>query len=458
MALRLAMPLIILAVLVGVGFLVLGNPPEMQRTGPPDGPQTVVETVTVAPRDYRVSVASYGTVQPRTQSRLVAQVGGQIVAIAPGFRPGGFFAEGDTLVTIDPRDYEADVKIAEAALMDALQAEAQESARSEQALTDWRRIGDPNESPSDLVLRKPQLQAAQARVISRRSALAKAQLALERTRVRAPFDGRVLTQLADRGQVVGMGTALAEVYATDYVEIRLPLRNADLPFIELPESGTAQGLPVKLWSELGEANVWEGRIVRTEGAIDETARQLHIVAQVSDPFGAASSHSTGGLGRRDAEVPGGTGEPGGSGTAGPDGGDGARSSGAARPDGMDGARSSDAARSDNMDGPWDSGTRRPLKIGEYVTAEITGRRLAGALVIPVETIYQNSYVYVVEDGELQRRPIEIAWQNGVDALVSAGVAAGDTLVITPLGQVTSGTPVRVANDGARKQRETRAGR
>ncbi len=402
MRLRRVMPVIILGALLGAGFLVLWNPPELERRGPPGGPQTVVETVIVTPRDYRVKIASYGTVQPRTRSTLVAQVSGQIVTIAPIFRPGGFFAEGDVLVTIDPRDYEADVKIAGAALMDALQAEAQETARSEQALVDWRRIGDPGEPPSDLVLRKPQLLAAQARVISARSSLAKAELALERTRVRAPFDGRVLTQLADRGQVVGTGTSLANVYATDYVEVRLPLRNTDLPFVDLPESGAAQLLPVKVRSELGAANVWEGRIVRTEGAIDETARQLHVVAQISDPFGAANSG------------------------------------------GANGARGNDA--------------RRPLKIGEYVTAEITGRRLPGALVIPGETIYQNSYVYTVAGGELERRHIEIAWQNGVDALVTGGLAPGDALVTTPLGQVTSGTPVRVAESGERGGKGTRVGR
>ncbi len=400
MLLRFVMPPIILGALLGAGFLVLWNPPELERRGPPGGPQTVVETLTVTPRDYRVRIDSYGTIQPRTRSALVAQVSGQIVTIATTFRPGGFFAEGDVLVTIDPRDYEADVKIAEAALMDALQAEAQESARSEQALIDWRRIGNPGEPPSDLVLRKPQLQAAQARVISARSALAKAELALERTRVRAPFDGRVLSQLADRGQVVGMGTALAEVYATDYVEVRLPLRNADLPFVDLPESGAAQLLPVKIRSELGETNVWEGRIVRTEGAIDETARQLHVVAQISDPFGAADSTGT--------------------------------------------------------DTPQEGDARRPLKIGEYVTAEITGRRLSRVLVVPGETIYQNSYVYTVVDGELERRPIEIAWQNGVDALVTAGLAPGDALVTTPLGQVTSGTRVLVAGRGERGRKRSNA--
>ena len=377
-------PLLILAILAGIGLLLLANPPELQRGGPPPGPQTVVETLTVLPQDYQIQVGSFGTVQPRTRSVLVAQVRGQIVAIQPSFRPGGFFSQGDILVTLDRRDYEADVKIAEAALMDALQAEAQEAARAEQARLDWRRLGAAEEAPTDLVLRKPQLQAARARVISARSALAKAELDLERTQVRAPFDGRVLAQQVDVGQVVTVGAALAEVFATDYVEVRLPLRNADLAFVNLPEATGSTPLPVTLHSSLGEPRSWRGQIVRTEGAIDETARQLHVVAQIDDPFGIA-----------EAQAP----ESGG----------------------------------------------RPLKIGEYVTAQVTGKRVPNALVIPSEAIYQNAYVYVVEQGRLQRRPIEIAWQNGVDSLVAAGLAAGDALVMTPLGQVVSGTAVRIAN-------------
>ena len=385
---------------MGLGFLLLVNPPDMERGGPPQGPQTVVETRTVEPRDYRIRIGSFGTVQPRTRSALVAQVRGQIVAIQPSFRPGGFFSRGDALVTIDPRDYEADVKIAQAALMDALQAKAQEAARSEQALVDWQRLGEAGEAPTDLVLRKPQLEAARARVISARSALAKAELDLERTQVRAPFDGRVLAQRVDVGQVVTVGAALAEVFATDYVEVRLPLRNADLAFVDLPEASGAAPLPVTLHSNLGEAKSWPGQIVRTEGAIDETARQLHVVAQITDPFGLAVGEA----------------------------------SGAGAP------------------------PERPLKIGEYVTAEITGKRVAGALVIPSEAVYQNAYVYVVEQGRLQRRPIEIAWQNGVDSLVASGLAPGDALVMTPLGQVISGTAVRIANrSGGSASRERGTG-
>ena len=125
-----------------------------------------------------------------------------------------------------------------------------------------------------------------------------------------------------------------------------------------------------------------GQIIRTEGAIDEVARQLHVVAQINDPFGMSTK------------------------------------------------------------------VGRPLKIGEYVTAEIAGKTLPDVIVVPNNTIYQNSYVYVVEEGLLQRRVVDIAWQNGAESIVSSGLIAGDELVTTPLGQVTSGTRVRIAGQPA----------
>lgn len=377
---RFIIPFIILVVLLGAGYLIQQNPPPIERGGPPPGPQTIVEVAPVSPRDYQINVNSYGTVQPRTQSVLVAQVSGQVVGVKPNFRPGGFFSQGDTLITIDPRDYEADVKIAEATLMDALQAEAQEVARSDQAKIDWARLGGANEKPSELVLRKPQLEASRARVKSARAGLTKSKLDFERTTVTAPFSGRVLSKMVDLGQVVATGSQLAEIYAADYVEVRLPIRNVDLAFVDLPEEKSTEAPLVMIRSKLGDEIQWQGQIIRTEGAIDQNARQLHVVAQIDDPFGTSNAID------------------------------------------------------------------RPLKIGEYVTAEIAGKTLKNAMVIPSNTIYQNSYVYIVEEGLLQRRDVEIKWQNGVDAVVSSGLAPNDLLVTTQLGQTISGTPVRIEGE------------
>lgn len=376
-------PVIILAVLVGLAYLVLRNPPQAERDTAPAGPQLKVDALELERRPYRVNLQSYGTVQPRTRSMLVAQVFGEITSINDSLRTGGFFEKGEVLLDIDQRDYLANVKIAEGTLLDAKQALAQEQARAVQALKDWQRLGNRGEAP-DLVLRKPQLAAAEARVASAQSALDKARLELERTRIVAPYAGRVMNKLVDQGQVVNRNSPLAEIYAVDYVEVRLPLRNRDLSFIDLPEDyrfdagETVEGPRVTIRSELAGGSTWQGRVVRTEGAIDESARQLHVVAQVDDPFGIHARGST------------------------------------------------------------------PLKIGQYVTAEVAGRLVPDALIIPGGTIYQGGYVYIVEDGILRRRDIDVAWQNRTEALVGSGLDAGDLLVLTPLGQVTSGVRVTVS--------------
>ena len=269
--------------------------------------------------------------------------------------------------------------------MDARQLLIEEQARSEQALRDWNRLGNEGQA-TDLVLRKPQLLAAESRVISAESALTKARLSLERTKIIAPYAGRVLRKMVDIGQVVSMNTQLAEVYASDAVEIRLPIRNRDLAFIEVPESyrhdedDAAEGPDVKIFSELGGSQTWTGKVVRTESAIDDKAQQLHVVVQIVDPFDKEKTEMT------------------------------------------------------------------PIKIGQYVTAELKGKLVKDGLVIPNQAIYQGSYVYIVEEDVLQRRDIEIAWQNDKESLIQSGLTPGDELVLTSLGQVTSGIRVKVSND------------
>jgi multidrug efflux system membrane fusion protein len=380
-------PVAIIGGLLLIAVLIKMNPPEAPQRRPFAGPQMVVATTAVENQEYKIHLQSYGTVQPRTQSVLVAQVGGQIISINENVRDGGFFEKGDVLGQIDPRDYEADVRISEALLADARQALAEAEARSVQALEDWERLGNTGDAP-DLVLRVPQLEAASARVKSAESALQKANLDLERTQLVAPFAGRVLRKLVDVGQVVSNNTQVAEIYATDVVEIRLPLRNRDLGFIELPESfrfsdavDASAEMDVIIRSDLIGNEAWNAKLVRTEGAIDESARQLHVIAQIDDPFGKKSQG------------------------------------------------------------------RSQLKIGQYVTAEIPGISLSNVLVIPNNTIYQGSYVYIVEDSLLHRRDIVIDWQNDTDALIGQGLAHGDQLVTTPLGQVTSG--IRVSIEGER---------
>ena len=124
------LPVVVLGVLGIAAWVILSNPPETSFRGQNLGPQMTVETETITPTVFQVSVPSYGIIRPRIQSLLVAQVGGQIVDKSPSFDEGGYFAEGELMLTIDPRDYEANVMIAEATLADARQNLAEEEARA----------------------------------------------------------------------------------------------------------------------------------------------------------------------------------------------------------------------------------------------------------------------------------------------------------------------------------------
>jgi len=375
------LPLIVILAMAALGWWIYSTPPQAQRDRPPQPAGISVDTQTIVAAPYRVMIESYGRIRPRTQSTLLPQVGGEIVWLAADFRAGGFFEKGEELIRLDSRDYAAEVARAEASVMSARQQLAEEQARADQAAADWQRLGHAGQAPP-LVLRQPQLASARATLASAEAALAQARLDLERTHIRAPYAGRILEKHVDLGQVVSSNTVLAELYAVDYLEVRLPLQRRDLGFVNLPEeyrfdqSGGTQPR-VELISDLIRREVWEGRIVQTEGAIDSSSRQLHVLAQLDDPYGAKAVD------------------------------------------------------------------RVPLKVGQYVTARIEGREIADAIVIPNRAIYQASYVYRVEQGVLQRQPIRIDWQSESEALIGEGLKPGDELVLTSLGQVVSGTPVEV---------------
>ena len=211
-----------------------------------------------------LDVHSQGTVEPRTTSTLVAQVGGRIVDVADAFAVGGLFRRGQVLVRIDPRDYELAVRDAEAAVAQARVQLEREQAEAELARRDWEELGDGGE-PSALLLHKPQLAQARAALEAAQASVERARLNLERTRVSAPFDGRVRAKQADLGQSVAAGTPLADVFATEYAEVRLPVTKEDLAYLpsrrRLERRGArgAGGPAVALTGELGgAARTWHG--------------------------------------------------------------------------------------------------------------------------------------------------------------------------------------------------------
>ena len=287
--LRIALPLIIIFVALFSYFAIVAGRASPQRQAPPR-PAPVVEVITAKAVDHTITVASQGTVEARTTGSLQPEVAGKVVSIGPSFRDGGFFIAGETLLQIDDREFRAQLAISRAEIARNQLALNQEQARGRQARNDFKRLGDSlnNRKPTTLGLRKPQLEAAKADLAAARARLDIAELAIERSRIVAPYNGRIVNQNVDVGQYVTPATVLASIYATDAVEVRLPLADSKLRYLDLPErAGDPQPEVMLTALVAGKPQRWEARLVRTEGSIDETSRQRVAIAQLTDPFAEA---------------------------------------------------------------------------------------------------------------------------------------------------------------------------
>ena len=370
-------------------FLLNVFKPEAQKR---PVPETVVrvDVIEAGRADYPIVVTANGTIEAETRGNLVAQIRGEIVSMADNFKTGGSFKEGDTLIQIDQRDYQAELSRAAATLSQADAGFRQEKANAKQAEEDWKRLGNTTPAP-DLVLRKPQLAAAKAQLDSARAAHDTAKLNLSRTEIKAPYSGRIIRRDAVLGQYVGVGTPIAEVFATDGVEVRLPISQDE--FVQLgldqfnPESDS-NNFDVVLSSRIGGQDyTWEAVITRTDSTFDLNTRQIDVIAKVTDPFGKQNDQP-------------------------------------------------------------------PLKIGQFINARIQGRTIEDVFVIPNKSIREGTYTYTVRDERLAKQDVDILWQDDQNTLVRSGLNEGELVVTTSLNSTLAGAKARLPEGfvaGASKQ-------
>ncbi len=350
----------------------------------------LVRVIEATRQDLELDVHAQGTVLPRTETTLIAQVAGEVISVSSSFETGGFFNRGTTLLELDPRDYQVAVRRARAQLAQARLQVSQQEAEAEVALEEWQDLGAGE--PSALVKREPQVAQARAALEAAEAGLEKAELDLERTHVRAPFDGRVRAKRVDLGQFLTPGAPLATIHATDYAEIRLPVADDLLAYLELPfayrAAARAPGPETTLWASYGRQRYsWQGWIVRTEGELDSRSRMLNLVARVEDPYELS----------------------------------------VAEPD------------------------RPPLAVGLFVEAVIKGRPAAGVFVLPrsalqpqAEAGRRDQVLVVDDDSRLRFRDVEVLRLAGEQVVIGEGLADRETVCVSPLDVVTDGMKVRTA--------------
>jgi multidrug efflux system membrane fusion protein len=241
---------------------------------------TTVETLTVRREKVALQLPTQGIIEAARTTNLATEVAGRVVEVSPRFEIGERFAEGDLLVQLEDADYRAALIQAEASLAEAKAALVTEQARAEQSERDWSKLGS-NQPASELVLRKPQLASAEARVKATSGALEQAQRNLERTRITAPFAGRLRTKNTEVGSFLNPGSIIAEFTSIGHYRVRLPLSVQDLNF--LPPIGGPTPIPVKLRAEAaGRTLSWTGKVLRTEGEVERASRSVYLVADAQE--------------------------------------------------------------------------------------------------------------------------------------------------------------------------------
>ena len=380
-------PLIIIVAIALVVLLGMLRPQLPMRSM--ERPAVLVEVQEAQPEDINLLVSGQGNVMAKHTTNLVAQVSGQVIEIAPNFHNGGYFNQGDMIVKIDPKDYQVALQNAKANLAQAKAALAEESARAKVAKEEWESL-QLGEIPA-LGLREPQVASAVAAVQSAEAAVAKAQRDLDRTVIRAPFAGLLQSKNVDLGQFVNVSNQIAEMMGTETAEVRVPLSDRDLAFLNLPSNAQETDFPrVRLSSFVaGEKYEWQGRLVRSEGVLDSNSRVIYGVVEVQDPYNRE--------GQTHEEI---------------------------------------------------------LRFGRFVQLEIEGKYVENVYRIPRYALNTDGNVWLVgEERRLQRQHVEVLRAEENQVIVSDGLNAGDKVVLTQLANALPSMKVRLPGDPLPQQME-----
>ena len=389
LALKIGLPILVLALGAYVALMIIRAKPEPEQR-PPEISLPLVHVMEVKPESRRLTVRAEGTVAPRTTSQLTSEVSGRVVWVSPALVAGGFFNAGEVLLRIDSRVYQLAVVRARAAVAQAglkLATEEQEAALARQ---EWENLGSG--PPTSLVLREPQINDAKASLAAAEAALEHAEYDLERTRVKAPYDGRVWSETVDIGQFIAPGAALARLYGVDFAEVRLPIPDEELAYLHLPlayrgQTRPAGGPAVVLSAEFaGQRHQWSGRISRTEGEIDPRTRMVHAVAEVKDPYGRGSDRS-----------------------------------------------------------------RPPLAVGMFVEAEIRGKWVSDVVVLPRSVLRGDQVLVVDEADRLYYRAVEILRAERDQVLIASGLSEGERVCVSVVQTPVNGMRVEVVDDSVADQ-------
>jgi RND family efflux transporter MFP subunit len=339
--------------------------------------------------DEPVVVSGFGSVQPKSRLIVQPQVTGHIVSLNPQLDIGGYLGAGETLLQIDPRDYEISVEVAKAAVATAEFQYKLEQGNQVIAAREWELLDETardNSLARQLALRKPQLREKKASLEAAQSGLRKAQLDLERTKIVSPFAAVVLEESAEIGKFVSPQSSLAVLAATDefYVEVKIPRR--ELSWLPLAQGMDFVESPVEVAHDLGseEKNVREARLLRLLGDVDKTGRMVRVLVAVPDPLNMA------------------------------------------RKPGVE-----------------------PLLLGSYVQASIVGKTVKDVYRLPRSAFREGNRVWIYSaKGVLEYRDVDLVFSDGEMVIVRGALEPGDKVITSALETPLEGLTLELASQKA----------
>lgn len=362
-------------------LLIFNTEPEAQRTGATKETAMLVNTIQVEKGNYTPAISAMGTVMPSQDITLSPRVSGEIIELSENFTPGGYVEEGEMLLQIDPADYRNALQQRRSELEQAKTDLTIEMGRQNVARQDYELLDDSltNENKA-LVLREPQLNATRSDVQSAEAAVEQAELNLERTTIRAPFDAYILSRNVNVGSQVTPSDNLARLVGleTYWVETTVPL--SSLRWIDIPQNGNG-GSPVTIRNRTawGEGEYREGNLFRLVGALENETRLARVLIEVPDPHGYLQEN-------------------------------------------------------DNQP---------RLMIGAFVEANIQAQELQDVIRLNRDYIRQDDTIWVNENDTLRIRDADIMFRDANYAYITEGLDDGEQVVTTNLTTVVDGSPLRV---------------
>ncbi|NQU10294.1 efflux RND transporter periplasmic adaptor subunit [bacterium] len=378
---RAALPLLVLGAGALLAIGLIQTAPHTKRQ-PPARQARLVEVRPVRIGPQRTVVYAMGTVQAAREVAIHPRVSGEIVGVNPEFVPGGRFAEGTTLLQIDPTDYELAVRQRASDVAQAESDLALERGQQSVAQREYELLGE-TVAPEDaaLVLREPQLAKVQATLQAAQAALDQAKLDLARTTVTAPFNAIVRARAVNVGMQVTPTMALATLTGTDeyWVEVAVPVDQ--LRWIRIPASAAEAGSTVGVYN----ATAWgpdahrDGQVVRLLGDLEPDGRMARLLVAVADPLAIQPAHA---------------GQP-------------------------------------------------ALLLNDYVRVEIDGLELPEVAEVDRPLVREGDTVWVMNaQDQLEIRPVEILFRGRDTLLIRDNLRDGERLVVTDLAAPVAGMPLR----------------